>query len=546
MGWWHTVTGDSPGGRCLLWLHGRCCAGAARAADLPAELKYVPPDAAAFLYLDVAALYEGKLGETLKKTKSAEVITTLAPLAKQAGLTLADLKVVVVAVPSMQEPTGFAKTLSVATYRKKYDREKLVAAIRESNKGPKTEVVVTENVVRITSPSPFNPDGKITVTHDLTDDTRIVSLNGLGDEYLKPTAGVGCHTAALKANATAPALAGLNLNAMPAEFRTQELPPEMKPFRPIVMADGLFASGVIADGKLTVALAVKAKTKGEAAEVEKSLDAGRVLLNTLIDTTRKGLVENYERPKELGGLFDALQAGMKGAKFALTDSTATASMSLPTDAPLDPLFDVFTGGGLSGRQVSSNNLKQIALAFHNHQSAHQFFPPPASLGKKGKKLLSWRVAILPYVEHDALYKQFKLDEPWDSEHNLKVMKDNPMPKVFALPGSTDEQDKKTHYQVFVGNGAGFEPTGPTKITDYTDGTSNTILVATAAKAVEWTRPDDIEFDPKAEVAKLLLFQNKVCLIAFADGSVRAISEKVSDQSLKALITRNGGEVVSDD
>jgi hypothetical protein len=30
--------------------------------------------------------------------------------------------------------------------------------------------------------------------------------------------------------------------------------------------------------------------------------------------------------------------------------------------------------------------------------------------KDGKPLLSWRVAILPYIGHDELYRQFHLDE----------------------------------------------------------------------------------------------------------------------------------------
>ena len=47
-----------------------------------------------------------------------------------------------------------------------------------------------------------------------------------------------------------------------------------------------------------------------------------------------------------------------------------------------------------------NNLKQIALAMHNYESATGAFPKPASIGKDGKPLLSWRVAILPYIEQD--------------------------------------------------------------------------------------------------------------------------------------------------
>ncbi|MEO2092378.1 MAG: DUF1559 domain-containing protein, partial [Gemmataceae bacterium] len=154
--------------------------------------------------------------------------------------------------------------------------------------------------------------------------------------------------------------------------------------------------------------------------------------------------------------------------------------------------------------------------------------------------------ILPYIEQEALYKKFNLDEPWDSEHNLKVFRENPMPTVYAVPGTKNKDDKKTHYQAFVGNGAAFDPVAAIKFTDFTDGTSNTVLFTTAETAVEWTKPDDIEFDPKSDMKKLLLIKDGGFLVAMGDGSVRFVTGKMSEQTLKAIITRNGGEVIGPD
>jgi hypothetical protein len=280
-------------------------------------------------------------------------------------------------------------------------------------------------------------------------------------------------------------------------------------------------------------------------EVEKSLDALRQFADTLIAAAKKNLKDTVSSPKDAATGLDALQAAVNDTTFAVSDTVTTASLNLPVEALWGPISDLFTGGA-TARAQSSNNLKQLGLSMHNYDSAHGHLPSPASLGKKGKKLLSWRVEVLPYIEQDDLYKKFKLDEAWDSEHNLKVLKENPMPKVFALPGTANLDDKKTHYQVFVGNGAMFEPTGPTKLTEIADGTSNTFLVATAATAVEWTKPDDIEFDPKADITKVLLWKDGVSVVAFGDGSVRAISEKVSNDTLKKFITRSGGEVVNED
>ena len=107
----------------------------------------------------------------------------------------------------------------------------------------------------------------------------------------------------------------------------------------------------------------------------------------------------------------------------------------------------------------AGNLKRIGLAMHNYQSAKGHFPAAAITGKDGKPLLSWRVAILPYLEdydghmREDLYKAFRLDEPWDSPHNKALL--SRMPAVFASPRKGDTQPFTTVYRGFVsptGNG----------------------------------------------------------------------------------------------
>jgi len=80
-----------------------------------------------------------------------------------------------------------------------------------------------------------------------------------------------------------------------------------------------------------------------------------------------------------------------------------------------------------GARKAKTNLKQIALAMHNYHDTYGTFPPHAIYSKDGKPLLSWRVMILPYIEQNNLYQQFHLDEPWDSEHNQKLMQQMPRP-----------------------------------------------------------------------------------------------------------------------
>src|SRR5207247_2011049 len=72
------------------------------------------------------------------------------------------------------------------------------------------------------------------------------------------------------------------------------------------------------------------------------------------------------------------------------------------------------------RALAQNNLAQIVIGMHNFQDT--FGSLPAGYADKSGKLgLSWRVALLPFLEQDNLFKQFKLDEPWDSENNKKLI-----------------------------------------------------------------------------------------------------------------------------
>src|SRR5262249_39005449 len=80
---------------------------------------------------------------------------------------------------------------------------------------------------------------------------------------------------------------------------------------------------------------------------------------------------------------------------------------------------------------TENNLRQLGLAIRQYHEQHGNLPPAAISDPGGKPLLSWRVAILPYLGKDGaeLYKKFRLTEAWDSPHNKKLLEK--MPGIFA-------------------------------------------------------------------------------------------------------------------
>ncbi len=193
------------------------------------------------------------------------------------------------------------------------------------------------------------------------------------------------------------------------------------------------------------------------------------------------------------------------------------------------------------RTRSQNNLKQIVLAMHNFHDANNFFPGDIT-DKEGRPTLSWRVAILPYLDEEKLYKEFKFDEPWDSEHNKKLLAK--MPDIFRV-GFEAKGATKTYYQGFAGPGTVFEPGQKVKITDITDGTSNTIAVVEAGPPVEWTKPADIPYAPKKPLAGMGGPFTNVLMAGTADGAVHSFRRDLDEKNLRRFIERADGEPIDD-
>ncbi|MGV3485807.1 MAG: DUF1559 domain-containing protein [Planctomycetaceae bacterium] len=195
------------------------------------------------------------------------------------------------------------------------------------------------------------------------------------------------------------------------------------------------------------------------------------------------------------------------------------------------------------RTTTANHFKQVLLAFHNYHDVHRQLPPPAITDASGKPLLSWRVAILPFVEEQALYEQFHLDEPWNSEHNLPLSKR--LPAVYAAQGVKLEPGETVVHAV-VGETIGLRPKDRTRFHDFLDGTSNSILVVQTKpdSAVPWSKPEDVTIDLANPLAKLIPSGKNGFYVGMADGSVRFVADNIDAQQFKAMLTRGGGERIA--
>jgi prepilin-type processing-associated H-X9-DG protein len=157
--------------------------------------------------------------------------------------------------------------------------------------------------------------------------------------------------------------------------------------------------------------------------------------------------------------------------------------------------------------------------------------------------LSWLVLLLPYLEEQSLYAEFKLDEPWDSPNNKRLLAR--MPKVYHCPSWSDQATTDTTYQVLVGPGTMFEKSEGISMSDVPDGIGSTLLVVESTAPVSWTQPSDITYTPKTPVNNIGSKHPGGSNALFTDGSVKFIKSTLNPATLEALATRNGGEAINE-
>jgi len=215
------------------------------------------------------------------------------------------------------------------------------------------------------------------------------------------------------------------------------------------------------------------------------------------------------------------------------------------------------------RIKASDKLKQIGLAIHNYEAA-QGELPTNTYAPDGTPLLSWRVHIVPYLDDTNLYREFKLDEPWNSPHNTRLLQR--IPDAYRHPRQTSESGNKTCFRGFSNPGAVFERRPPRNLAlpllggpvadmktrfsfaNLKDPLSETFLVVEAEELVEWTKPDDLDASPDKPFPKLGAprrrgesFGSVRC-----DGSVRWLPIATDETMLRALVSHSSGEKVPDE
>ncbi len=519
---------------------------AATADALPPELDRVPRDAVAFvsvrpaqyIHTDFAHAYHEMLG---RGRGGGHGLPDLMEEYKRSGLPLEDLDRVTVVVPEWSREKGPEYWFLYAA-SKPFDRSKVLEAMGPDAKvrqykdkllysyadGDLVVYFVSDRLLAVGSDSSLFGEGSDKWRDLFVEGPPAQAREGPLSDGLQAAAGDHLLTAAVNGNA----LPDWMKNGQPADAPGA---PDFKPYLPLLQ----LRKGILTlDAPSALRLDLQMTFPDDA-----QAQAGRESVKAALNRFRQAAADWAFQPPSPAALaeLDAVDAALH--QVQIDQHGPDVKVHLETDAWRNALtlYLHLTPG-------PREDLKKLAEAAIAYSNAVDTGLPSAVEDKDGKPLLSWRVLLLPYLGEDDLYKEFRLDEPWDSDHNMALLEK--MPAVFATPKSEAFWRHETYYQAFVGEGGIFYngpagPAGTFKPSMIFDGTSNTILFAEAAKSVPWTKPEDMPFD-KGDLRPRLggLSRDGFCAV-MCDGTVHFVPSTAREDTLHALVTPNGGEVVDE-
>ncbi|MEX2122162.1 MAG: DUF1559 domain-containing protein [Pirellulales bacterium] len=206
------------------------------------------------------------------------------------------------------------------------------------------------------------------------------------------------------------------------------------------------------------------------------------------------------------------------------------------------------------RSHCANKLRQIGIALQEYHDAYGSFPPAYLADANGKPMHSWRVLILPYLEHRQLYAQYNFSEPWNGPNNRLLA--NQFSAVFGSPFRCRSDDPakpaETSYVAVVGPRTMWPGAESTTFGDIPDGATKTVLVVeVGGSGIHWMEPRDLDMSA-LKLAAQPAGTNPIASghpggpqAAMADASVRTLSKSMRRDTLEAFFTRDGGEPIDE-
>lgn len=534
----------------------------ASAADLPPDLNLVPRDAAGFYHFHVADTYKAEWMADVRHLADKAGPEALKDLEKKYGPELANVERVTAVFLTPHDfnnptnygtPTGESAVLIVRT-SKPFDRLRLMKRLGLREKVYKRHLYYFDETqwtgMLLVDNQTFLIAAEDSLLHYI-DQTRNQRKDNSLQAALETAAGQHQFTV------------GLNPQFLGKEEGAANLPPSLSKLleaRCITMTVDL-------EKDLKYAVRIDFEKNEEATAGSKALrdflEMSREFLKQGITEAEQALKKKEENSAEevpqnlavlLGlGILREIDTLLKDAPIQTKGTAVTMDLNYKggqsTSVGLFALFGVFISesrssfvGGTKikpagGADPHEQHLKAIAEALDRYHADKGSYPPPAILDKEGRPILSWRVALLPYLgeEAKALYKEFNLEEPWDGLNNKKLIEK--MPLEFRMPDSSEAYKTATH--VFSGEDSIFTPKGRKKA-DLKPGAA-LLALGTSEAATYWSKPLDFAL---AEGKPLPSFWNPEgqgkLYVFFADGTVRPFTKDTAKETILREIARPAG------
>lgn len=525
----------------------------ATAAELPPDLALVPHDAAAFFHIRAADVYQADVLTDIRRLVNAagpealkDFQSKFAPdLSTIDRITLVMLTPQTIAQPFPSVDPESVSAVVIVRTSKPYDRLKVMQTLGSREKQYKRHVYY------------FNEE----MWSGLVFADNQTFLIGSEDALIKYWEMM---QAAKKDGALQPALevaagkhqltVGINAPVLGKEEMAKFLPPPLAKLLESRCATLTLDVSKDIHSTLRLDYAKEADAAAGAKALRETLDMGRELLKKPMGEVEAVLKKNPKKAP-LSDLFENLGAvlalGMlrevdtllKDAPIqakgpAVTLDLTYKGMQSASTATLG-LLGVMAAGSSASRTFSSvatalgtgkdtheEHLKKIAEALEKYQADKGTYPPQAITDKDGKPLHSWRVALLPYMgeEEKALFKEIKLDEPWDSLHNKKLLKK--LPASLRSPSASDRF--KTATQVFAGEGNVFGPKGIKKA-DVKPGAA-LLVEGNNETLVYWMKPADFTLTEGKPLPNLWGKYGYMDIhVLFANGKVKNYRKDMLDE-----------------
>lgn len=525
--------------------------GGAPAPAVPKALASVPANGFLVLSVDLARLWDDPALAPMREWFAGQKEVTLE---RFVGVGPADLERVTLYFPDAYGL--WVGPVAVVTTRQPYNEARVVKTLLAQGKqDDRKRLERRGDVLRLQGGSPF----ELVVFGDARTLVFLPDFDARPDEFgsrSRLTANLltrpsdGPLSPALAAAGTSPVSVGLDVRQVGQMLGLGRF--GLVPYEHAMRATHATLTADLAAGGLRTRLVLTYPTAEDARRAGPVLEEGIADLAGVAAAEARRVPARHEQTVLSPDLSAAATDLLKAAKVEVRGSTVVAVADRPgRDAAGKLGTAILSRFAVAHRRVEAEgNLRQILLGLHNIHDVMGGFPGDV-VGVDGDIPCSWRVQLLPFIEHNNLFQHLDRQLPWNHPRNKAVLEKAEMPRVFEVPGRPAPKGH-TYWRSFS-RPKGAQPADATpwlveggrgpRFTDLKDGKENTIAVVEAGEAVLWYAPDVLAYDPRRPLPPLGEKDGPGFLAGMGDATVRFIDAGTDESHVRAAITRNGGEML---